>query len=146
MTTTKIRSRTGNLRGMKKPWEFDIPLDHEDMTTRHTPNNATATRTTRPMGHVSSQKKRYSPKHLRLHRIAVRPSILLLVLLAAFLLGITIGLLTRPTTTALAASDDVSHVETVQQTSATRDESPAQEAASIVAEPAPELIRYCMIL
>ena len=142
MTATKTRSHTGNLRGMKKPWEFDIPLDHEGMTVRRTPNNATATRKSRPVGHVSSQKKRYSPKHLRMHRIAVRPSILLLVLLAAFLLGVTIGLVTRPTTTALAASDDVSRVETVQQTSATPDEIPAQEAAPIAADSAPEPIRH----
>ena len=142
MTATKIRSRTGNLRGMKKPWEFDIPLDHENMTVRHTSNNATATRTTRHGGHVSSQKKRYSPKHLRMHRIAVRPSLLLLALLAAFLLGITIGLVTRPTTTALAASDDVSHVETVQQASATPNESPTQEAAPIAVDPAPESVRH----
>ena len=143
MTATKIRSRTGNLRGMKKPWEFDIPLDHEGMTVRHNPKNVAATRKSRPMGHVSSQKKRYSPKHLQMHRIAVRPSILLLFLLAAFLLGITIGLLTRPATTALAASDDdVSHVETVQQTSATPDESPAQEAAPIAVAPSPEPIRH----
>lgn len=48
----------------------------------------------------------------------------------------------RPTTAALAASDDVSHVETVQQTSTTPDESPVLEPTTIETEPTPEPVRH----
>ena len=123
-------------------WEFDIPLDHENMTVRHKPRSVPVVRKNGQRHRLLSPKKRYTPKHLMPRRIAVSPSVLLLALLAAFLIGIATGRMTRPSTTVLAASDPVLHVENVRQASAPPAENPAPEPTPIAAEPPPEPVRH----
>ncbi len=120
-----------------EPWEFDIPLnDHDDFLYR---------------------KKKYSPKHLRRHSIAVRPALLLLPIIVAFLLGFAAGSAIIESKPVIAVSDTPTYVrinspfaiENIQKVPVTYTEIPVAELIPETAEPiqetigpAPESIRH----
>ncbi len=107
-----------------EPWKFDISLnDRDDYIYR---------------------KKKYSPKHLRRHTIAVRPAILIVPLLVAFLFGFAAGSARKKPAPLVTVSDTVSDA----QLSAMPEEVPATEPAEppqqtpIAAEPVSEPVRH----